>query len=125
MNKITYVHINNPYKEKRFTVAMELPKIPAIETAILLTASNPTEIPISITLNIGLTKVNPKDNYNKKLGRELSLSRLTPTKLSIMRIEMNLSNIHLMLYDKESEIMFNMKFIRKSKQIRICSSYVY
>lgn len=78
MDRVQFHHHNPPvwtaqseWNEERYTMAVDVP--PASDILDLMAFGNK-----KIVINVGSTIVNNKDNYNRKIGRDLSRSRLKP-----------------------------------------------
>jgi len=80
-NNIQFYHQTQNEIFSRLTVALEVPTIKdIINTASLHTSPN-------ISMKLGITYVHPNDNYNRKIGRELSLTRLNTIDFILTKIE--------------------------------------
>lgn len=69
---------------RRFTAAVE---VPAVKTFLDLF----TKVDKSITLQVGIAVVHPKDEYVKSVGRLLAHTRLKPVELKLKHGTVNVS----------------------------------
>jgi hypothetical protein len=83
-----------------------------------------------ITVQIGSALVHPDDQFNKRLGRQLALSRMKPVEMKIRSHVMyeNMQDaIWLILEgeDKETQVHYslNVKIYRDSGQMRVMGCY--
>jgi len=125
-----------PHLRKRYTVAIEIPS-----KRFLLALQNGMfngeryDHP-EIELNIGLSKVNPKDQYTKRIGRELSHERIKKIKFYLNQViyeggralfhisglvEDYKTTIHLSINPGSSKAQFNLAHLSlmTPKQLRV------
>ena len=68
---------------QEFTVAVIVPEKDPFLDFLAMTLDDPT---IEIELDIGITKVSPKDKYVKKIGRKEALANLKPQTFKVLAI---------------------------------------
>lgn len=90
MNK-QFSHINeHKYMVKgdrnprSYTVCVDPPDYQVFKTAISESSLFNTQM--EVTIPIGIAKVNPKDNFCKSIGREVSEKRLFPTHFQVYSV---------------------------------------
>jgi len=71
----------------------------------------------TIVLNFGTAKCNKEDTYNKKLGRELAVSRMKLVEFKVNRIVYTKGRVDLTLENDEFEV--DLSFIEKKKYSRL------
>lgn len=93
-NSIQYFHQTSTEGYlNRVTVALELPSVKDIlNTASLHSSPN-------IAMKMGISYVHPNDNYSRKVGRELALSRLKPIDFFLTQITFDDIGRHLYKFD--------------------------
>ena len=104
---IQYFHHNPERKSKvdeqlRYTVAVEIPSKLALLQLIM--PMNKRDLDV----NIGIARCNPLDQYNRKVGRELSESRLSifPFKLDTVKYEDDTTFYYFFTEDKTAGLLF-------------------
>lgn len=124
MSKVVFIHQNNHPFRKSFTAAVRLPDIKALEAAICLQLLNPEEtIPVTMSLEFGLSKVHKKDNYSKAIGRMYSQARLKQTHFIIHSVFSNEKSVSITLTNSELNFNIQLYYLRKTKSIRVYHSY--
>lgn len=74
-NMIQYFHGNytqEKWESSSYTIALETPSKEDLMRMLNFNS-------IDIELKVGIAKLHPSDQYNRKKGREVSLSRLSPS----------------------------------------------
>lgn len=71
----------------------------------------------TISLNFGTAKCHSTDNYNKKLGRELAVSRMQPIDFKVTRIVFTKGRVDLSLENDQFEV--DLSFMEKKKYSRL------
>lgn len=102
----------------RRTIAIDKPDSKALLAAAIYHLSG--EDP-EIVLNVGTTKVHRKDQYNKKTGRELAITKLSPVKFkleSIVMFDTEADRVS-MIYNDGASIFFRAEVNRKTKKLRM------
>lgn len=86
MSNLQYYHGN--YKEftnsQSFTAVCDVPSVQQILGTIGETLNQETP---AVSISVGVTLVNPKDNYSRKIGREQALLKCHPTSFKLEHIE--------------------------------------
>lgn len=78
---IQYIHSNNAF-EAKYTLAVVVPTTYEFNRSRdLYTRSNDNT---TLNLNVGIAKLSPKDRYCKKIGRDISSSRITELLFNII-----------------------------------------
>jgi hypothetical protein len=93
-NSIQYFHqTNDAWVSPMVTAALEVPtKDEILSTSGLQSSPN-------ITMKLGISKVHPNDNYNRKTGRKVSSTRLTPIDFILTKIEFDGFGRHVYRFD--------------------------
>lgn len=88
--KSYYVHQNDPFLSKanqeRFTLAIEIPEKDYLVDCVMDSIEHPG---VPMDLFLGIAKVHPKDNYNKKIGRAIALEKSKLTDLYLLGLSTN------------------------------------
>jgi hypothetical protein len=71
----------------------------------------------TVLLNFGTAKCNEEDTYNKKLGRELAVSRMKPIEFKVNRIVYTKGRVDLSLENDEFEV--DLSFMEKKRYSRL------
>lgn len=115
---------------RRSTVALEVPHVLEILQEMRKQYTKSILSIPKITVNIGAALVHPTDQFNKRLGRELALSRMKPVEMEIRSHGMyeNMTDaIWLVLTGEDTEIgvhySLNVKIYRDSGLMRIMGCY--
>lgn len=100
--KIQYFHgtKQKTASGQEFTIAMNVPDKNTFRTDIWKLLGNDIK---SVSYEIGISVVSPKDKYNKKIGRELSHSRLTPVEFTLYSLIQDPEKIFVVL---RNEMMY-------------------
>ena len=93
---LQYFHSNTWDKWNRFTSAVEIPSKEALLNMLQFGTDK------VINLNAGYSLVNPKDNYVKKVGREISSKRLEIGTYSLFQVVFRDSGSFDFYFSKES-----------------------
>lgn len=90
----TFLHQPKPGIYKRFTLALNLPeKLDLIAAAKSFVEGNEAVLMMSM----GIAKVNPKDQFNRTKGREISESRLVPVRATVKELHTSGKQVYLTL----------------------------
>ena len=104
----------------RFTAVVEIPskkKLIKLVQALVETKVK------SVDLNVGIAAVNPKDRYSKKIGREVSHSRIAKYKFEIQSA-ITVNNLHQMVppfkeFHNDSYTNIELRAISAGKQLAV------
>ena len=125
MKKVQFLHHNtiaNEYcnleYEKKRTFVFELPDYYAVEAEILKTVQHSDYIP-KFYMNIGIAKCNPKDQYNKTIGREIALSKIQLKTFYIKRIETDSDSNEIVLILEGIGLEVTMVLRKSFENVRI------
>ena len=118
---IQYFHGNKEKYgiDKQFTLAVTVPSRENLRIDIWkLLGTNITEISIPV----GLTKVNPKDQYKKSIGREMSSKRIKDTLFKLMEVVATEHGIMIELHS--GDIALNLLMLLDSDKVRLVNAYI-
>jgi len=105
---IEYFHDRNNYKEH--TYAVEIPPRDLLLEQITLLQPH-------LNILFGKTTVNPKDNYNKKLGRELAKRRMNINNFILLSINFENDKWFFMYTNDKEYVTFS--FTNTSNKVRL------
>lgn len=72
MNKLQYFHGNYEKGIQSYTAVVEVPTIEQLQNLMVDYFEGEQEV---VAIPVGITYLSPKDQYNKKTGRQLALER--------------------------------------------------
>lgn len=118
MSKINYIH-NNDYfyrkLKKRNTIALELPTAEElIKCAKYFVETGAVHFP----LMYGLTKVNPKDQFNRKIGREEAKKKVSLKMVEVLSLWVDDKSLTFRVKLEEDEDIY-FKLYHDSGRVRI------
>ena len=105
---------------QRFTAAVEVPT----KKQLIKLVQGLVETKVKrINLKVGITAVNPKDRYSKKIGREVSHSRLEKYEFEIQSA-LTINNLHQMVppfkeFHNDSFTNIELRAVAAGKQIAL------
>lgn len=110
---IKYVH--NQYSKKKSTLALEMP----LSEELIKCSQYFVEFGYTyISLNYGITIVHPKDQFNKRIGREQAKLKMKTKPVEIISVYSHNKDLNIRLkISKDLEITLKMYY--DSKKIRI------
>src|ERR1035437_3652256 len=119
-SNIQYFHgTKQKYNNKQYTVAVTVPNRDLIKLMIFnLLGTNITEVSIPV----GITKVNKKDQYNKKIGRELSFSRLEEKQFKLVEVVVTVQGIVIEFHNEEIDLFFLL--LPDNEKVRLINTYI-
>ena len=88
-NKLQYFHAIGEYKngaKNEYTVVIRTPTNEQLKLMVQYLMDHKRG---TITIPIGISKVHPKENYIKKIGREESQKKITEAAFELIRIHFN------------------------------------
>lgn len=121
MKNVQYFHGTKEklFNDKQYTVAVEVPLRSTLKLDIYnLLGTNITEIPLSV----GFSIVNPKDQYNKKTGRELSLERMEEKRFKLVEIVATEQGIVIEFHNEEVDIFFLL--LPDNDKVRLIDAFI-
>ena len=103
-------HKNSPFRRtmQSFTAVASLPTASHIEG--ILAAFLRNEVP-TVLMDFGYSKVHPKDNYNKEIGREQAFAKIKDITLTVKKVEVTPTHMYVVfeeMIDQEFRILLRM-----------------
>ncbi len=97
MNNTKYVHIQNT--ELRGTIALEIPSKSYLEQVFSSHSSH-------MFLNVGVTKLHPKEHFVKRIGREKAEERMKQTVVTLASVEIDgIRHVYKLTFNDENKKM--------------------
>lgn len=103
-------HKNSPFHRtmQSYTAVAGLPTADHVRTILAEFLRNE---PVSVTMDFGYTKVHPKDNYSKKIGRAQAALKIKDITLTVKKVEITPTHMYVIfeeMVDNEFRIMFRL-----------------
>lgn len=116
-------HEYNGQKEIRKTYSFELPDYKFLENEIVAALLNSKPEAIIVSINVGVTTCHPKDQYVKKVGRELAdrNAKLIPFRVGPISMEPKDNDIKVSLHGPDFSILIALK--KGFSQVRVLVIY--
>lgn len=93
---IQFHHHDDGFRGFRYTVAVDVPSSQELRSLVSSVANGEEVDPISIS--IGHTIVNPKDKYDRRIGRDLSSLRMQVEQFKISHFVLRVGRAELVLF---------------------------
>lgn len=101
---------------KQYTAAIIVPEKDELLDLLAMSLDEPE---LKLVLKVGLTKVSPKDQYNRKTGREQAFQKIKKQIVKVKSIDYNQNRITICLTN--SEVMLSLQISTAGKKVHLIS----